>query len=115
MHTVDENINTVDNNWDPRTRIDRRKNKMPSLRYILYGGRRRVIRRQNETINFPIIDKYDEKILIYSIVILILSLFDGYLTLYLSAQGAETINPLMRKIFYIGPTFYILFKFMITL
>ena len=61
---VDEKINIMDDTWDPRTSIDRRKDKLLSLRYNLFGGRRGTIRRLSDTINSPVIDKYDKKILI---------------------------------------------------
>jgi hypothetical protein len=115
MSAIVENEETIMNEaWNIRRRVDRRVNKKASSKYILFGGRRGFVRRQSDSSKVPIMDRYDKKILIYSALILMLSILDGYLTLYLTTMGAVTLNPLMKKIFIAGPVFIIIFKFFIT-
>jgi hypothetical protein len=105
----------MNHTWNHRTGIDRRKNSIPPLRYILFGGRRENIRRQSDSVRIPIMDKYRNDILIYSLLIVILTILDGYLTVYLTAKGAVLINPLMKGLLDTGPELCIFVKFMIPL
>ena len=104
----------MNHTWNHRTGMDRRKNSIAPLRYILFGGRRENIRRQSDSVLISIMDKYPNEILIYSLLIVILSILDGYLTVYLTAKGALLINPLMKGLLDTGPELYIFVKFMIT-
>ena len=105
---------TMNRTWNIRTHIDRRKSKKLTLNYILFGGRRNSVRRQTDTNYIPILDTYDKKILLYSLLIILLSILDGYLTLYLVSNGASAINPLMKRIVHISPALYIFLKFFIS-
>ena len=100
--------------WNSKVNVDRRKYRKASLKYYFLGGRRKSVKYKSEK-HIPIVDQYDAKILICSILILILCILDGYFTIYLSTKGTLTINPLMKNVFLTGPSIYISVRIIITL
>ena len=78
-----------------RSGIDRRKVKIPRLKYLLFGGQRKMIRRSEDKQQMIILDNYSPRLLIFVLVILTLSLADGFFTLHLTDHGAIEANPVM--------------------
>ena len=73
---------------------DRRK---PSLKSFIYGafyGRRRRIRREEDT-DHTFLDHHPRHLLVVGTIILALSVFDGLLAIHLINSGMREVNPLM--------------------
>lgn len=93
---------------------DRRANRKPSLKYVIFGGRRKRARRHEDKNELFIADQYEPRLLIIIGILLILSLTDGFCTLYLLERGAREINPLMAYLISLGPVPFIFGKFALT-
>ena len=102
---------------DPRAQsfgIDRRRKTIPSLRYLVAGGRRRGVRRAEDRRRFIILDRYSPRLLAAIIGILCLSLLDALLTLGLIEQGADEVNPVMDFFLKQGPLVFTSVKYLLT-
>jgi hypothetical protein len=97
-----------------RNSPDRRKRKIPHLKYIIFGGRRKSIRRKEDKDKLIILDAYSNGIFALAIIILALSALDGLLTLYLMGLGAQEANPFMSYLIDFNPRFYLAAKCIIT-
>ena len=74
-----------------RTGIDRRKRKIPPLKYLLFGGRRTGIRRKEDENNLSIPDNHSSKILAIAVIILALSIIDGLFSLHLISWDSSDL------------------------
>ena len=99
---------------DKRARGDRRINRKPALKYVIFGGRRIRARRHEDKNELFIADQYDPRLLIIIGILLILSLMDGFCTLYSLERGAREIYPLMAYLLSLGPVPFIFGKFALT-
>lgn len=99
---------------EKRRGADRRKSKMPRLRFLLFGGRRRHIRREEDKNSIAVMDSYSEPLFALIIGILCLSLIDAAMTLYLIGQGAQEINPVMAYFLDKGTGTFIIAKYILT-
>ena len=104
----DQNFN------ENRNGPDRRKRRVPPLKYILFGGRRKSIRRKEDRDKLIILDVYSNGVFAIAIIILALSALDGLLTLYLMSSGAKELNPFMSYLIDFNPRFYLAVKCIIT-
>ena len=96
-----------DQNFNENRNVpDRRKRQVPPLRYIIFGGRRKSIRRKEDRDKLIILDLYSNGIFALAIVILALSALDGLLTLYLTNSGSSELNPFMSFLIDFNPQFY---------
>ena len=95
---------------EKRNGPDRRKRKIPPLRYLLFGGRRKAIRRKEDEQRLVILDTHGPGIFALAILILILSITDGFFTLHLMASGAREMNPLMAYLIDLNPYAYFFIK-----
>jgi len=93
---------------------DRRQRQIPPLKYIIFGGRRRNIRRREDENKFIIPDVHGAGFFTLAILILTLSAFDGFLTLILIDAGASEINPLMSYLININFYVYLIIKCLLT-
>jgi hypothetical protein len=93
---------------------DRRKRKVPPLKYIIFGGRRKRIRRKEDMDKLIILDVHSNGIFALAIIILAFSALDGLLTLYLISSGAQEMNPLMSYLISFNPRLYLTVKCVIT-
>ena len=93
---------------------DRRKRQVPPLKYVIFGGRRKRIRRKEDKDKLIILDHHSNRIFALAIVILALSALDGLLTLYLTNSGSQELNPFMSFLIDFNPRFYIAVKCIIT-
>ncbi|MFO8082979.1 MAG: DUF5658 family protein [Desulfobacterales bacterium] len=99
---------------EQRSGKDRRQKIIPPLRFLLFGGRRKNIRREEDMQNIVIMDSYSRSLFAVIIVILFLSLIDAAMTLYLIGHGAKELNPLMDYFLQKSPLTFIIAKYFIT-
>lgn len=93
---------------------DRRRKTLPPLRYLIAGGRRRRVRRLEDSHRIVLLDRYSPKMLAAILGILLLSLLDAALTLYLVEQGASELNPVMDYFLKKGPLIFTVTKYLLT-
>ena len=100
--------------FDRRNRSDRRHRLVWS---VLYGSfnprRRRPARRVNDS-RFHPIDWYSAHLLGVSVVILLLSATDAFLTSILLLHGADEVNPIMAVLVYRNVATFAAFKMAMT-
>lgn len=99
---------------NPRSVGDRRRKTLPPLRYLVAGGRRRRVRRLEDSHRIVLLDRYSPKLLAAILGILLLSLLDAALTLYLVEQGASELNPVMDYFLKKGPLIFTVTKYLLT-
>jgi len=93
---------------------DRRRKTIPSLRYLVAGGRRRGVRRVEDKQRIIILDRYSPHLLAAIVGILCLSLLDALLTLSLIEHGADEVNPVMAYFLEQGPLIFTSVKYLLT-
>lgn len=100
-----------------RVLVDRRKRPTPMFsRYTFWGGRRKVIRREEDKTVHIFVDRYSRRLLLVILTLLLLNYADAYLTLYLINLGIVVeANPIMNFFLQYGVTHFILAKFLVTL
>ena len=99
---------------DQRFGGDRRRKVLPPLRYIIAGGRRRTVRRSEDSRRIVILDRYSPKLFAIILGILVLSLLDAVLTLYLIEHGSNELNPVMAYFLKKGPLIFTVAKYVLT-
>ena len=99
---------------ESRNGPDRRKRQVSPLKYIIFGGRRKSIRRKEDRDNLIILDLYSNGIFALAVAILALSALDGLLTLYLMNSGSQELNPFMSYLIDFNPRVYLAVKCIIT-
>ncbi len=97
-----------------RISLDRRKRKIPRLKYLLFGGRRKMIRRSEDQQRLIILDNYSPRLLVFVLIILTLSLVDGFFTLHLANDGAVELNPVMAYFLDLSPWAFMSVKYLLT-
>jgi len=107
-------MSNVNKLTEKRFNIDRRKQSVPPLKYLLFGGRREKNRRESDSHGIILVDKYHHKYLVIILGIIILSLSDGFFTIYLLEHGAQELNPLMDHLLTISPWVFLFVKLMLT-
>lgn len=99
---------------DRRSGIDRRQRKHPTLRALLWGGRREEIRRVEDRRRVFYVDRYRQSLFGAIVVILFLSVMDAILTMLLLQKGAVEINPIMAFYIDVGPYTFLMVKYGLT-
>ena len=97
-----------------RSGLDRRKRKIPRLKYLLFGGQRKMIRRSEDKQQMIILDNYSPRLLTFVLIILTLSLADGFFTLHLTDHGAIEANPVMAYFLDLSPWAFMSVKYLLT-
>ncbi len=97
-----------------RSGLDRRKRKIPRLKYLLFGGQRKMIRRSEDKQQMTILDNYSPRLLTFALIILTLSLADGFFTLHLTDHGAIEANPVMAYFLDLSPWAFMSVKYLLT-
>jgi hypothetical protein len=95
---------------------DRRKCPTPIIsRYTFIGGRRKIIRREEDKRRYLFVDLYSTRLLIAVLSLLFLSCLDAYLTLTLIEKGSVVeANPVMAYFLNHGILPFTIIKFTIT-
>ena len=93
---------------------ERRSQSRPTLKYLLLGGRRKSPRRQSDREDFIYVDQYHPWLMAAIVLLLILSLLDGFFTLYLIEHGAAEKNPIMAYFLNFGVWPFMTAKFILT-
>ena len=99
---------------DKRSGLDRQKRKKPRLKYMLFGGRRKMIRRSEDQQQMIILDNYSPGLLAFVLIILTLILIDGFFTLHVTDRGACEANPVMAYFLDLSPWAFMAVKYLLT-
>jgi len=92
----------------------RRENEgLPGLWYLFFG-RRKEMRRDEDNRESYFLDHFSLRIFIVIIAIILLSLTDALLTLYLIRHGAAEVNPIMEHFLRYGPLPFLAAKYLLT-
>jgi len=99
---------------DRRSGKDRREKRFNLFQRPFASGRRRSMRRQADRRRFYLFDYYSPKIFFAVTLVLLLSVVDALLTLWLIGEGAQEVNPVMAYFLNIGPNAFMAAKYLIT-
>ncbi len=94
---------------------DRRKDEgVPGIWYLFFGRRNKVRRFDDHHQKSYFLDHYS--LMVFSIIIgiILLSVTDAMLTLYLIRNGAAEINPIMEHFLKYGPLPFLVAKYLLT-
>ena len=105
---------TSSNYSEKRSGKDRRVRKLPMVKYIFLPGRRHQARRHEDGSKFFFFDRYSSKLFAAIVLILLLSILDALLTLYLIGHGFLEINPVMAYFLKLGPFVFMGAKYFLT-
>ena len=97
-----------------RRGTDRRHTKKAQFKYFLVNGRREQARREEDRARAYFFDRYNQRIFAAITAILILSIFDAFLTLVLIEKGSSELNPVMAYFLEHGPLPFIIAKYILT-
>jgi hypothetical protein len=97
-----------------RSGKDRRRHRLPRLKFLLNGGRRRRLRRREDRYRIALFDQYSPRLFAVILTVLALSLIDAVLTLFLLEHGAYEMNPVMARLLAEGPLAFIVGKYLLT-
>ena len=97
-----------------RSDLDRRERKIPRIKYFLFGKKRKRIRRSEDQQRMIILDNYSPTLLAFVLIILALSLVDGFFKLHLTNDGAEELNPVMAYFLDLSPWAFMSVKYLLT-
>ena len=99
---------------EKRSGKDRRTHRFPKLRYLLFAGRRARVRREEDWEGTFYFDRYSSNIFGAIVLILLLSVLDALLTLYLIDRGSTELNPVMAYFLKYGPFVFMGAKYCLT-
>ncbi|MDP4248089.1 MAG: DUF5658 family protein [Bacteroidota bacterium] len=93
---------------------DRRFYQRFSFQHFIFGGRRKTLRRTEDKQGLKFVDGYNPALMRFIVLLLILSIIDGFMILYLLDHGVYEINPIMAFCLDFGPWFFLTSKFLLT-
>jgi len=99
---------------EKRSGKDRRTHRFPKLKYLLLSGKRSKVRRQEDLQRTFYFDRYSANVFAAIVAILLLSVFDALLTLYLIDNGSTELNPVMSYFLRYGPFVFMGAKYFFT-
>jgi hypothetical protein len=99
---------------EKRSGKDRRTHQFPKWRYLLFSGRRAKARRQEDLHRTFYFDRYSSNLFAAIVAILMLSVLDALLTLYLIDNGSTELNPVMSYFIEYGPFVFMGAKYFLT-
>ena len=99
---------------EKRSGGDRRTPQFPKLKYLLFSGKRAKARRQEDLDRTFYFDRYSSHIFAAIVAILLLSVLDALLTLYLIENGSTELNPVMSYFLRYGPFVFMGAKYFFT-
>ena len=97
-----------------RRNHDRRVKRFFGFRWLFSKGRRRTLRRESDRRKIVLLDYYSTKIFCAVVLILLLSLLDALLTLWLLDRGAVEINPAMAYFLNMSTNAFLIAKYLLT-
>jgi hypothetical protein len=100
--------------FDRRSGKDRRSRGAPDIKSLFIYVRRKNIRRQEDKFKTVYFDQYSPALFTPIVLILLLSLTDAFLTLFLLDHGAREINPVMAYFLKFGPFTFMGVKYLLT-
>ena len=101
-------------NKDRRSGQDRRQDHIPFFKLLFFSGKRKKLRRTEDSRHITVFDTYHPNLLFSILTVLVLSLLDATLTLILIERGAVELNPVMKYYLTLGPTVFVMVKYGIT-
>ena len=84
------------------------------MRSLLFGGKRETIRRYEDRQRAFLLDQYHQSLFGVIVIILLLSVVDAILTLFLINHGAIEVNPIMAFYLDFGPYTFLSVKYGLT-
>ena len=99
---------------EKRSGKDRRAHQFPKWRYLLFSGRRAKARRKEDKHRTFYFDRYSSNLFAAIVAILMLSVLDALLTLYLIDKGSTELNPVMSYFIEHGPFVFMGAKYFLT-
>ena len=114
MKTTGYSIPGYEVGVERRSGIDRRTRRFGDIRWLIKTGRRRRLRRLSDRRKLFLFDYYSPSLFYIFSLILMLSVVDALLTLWLVDKGATEINPLMAYYLTHGPEVFMAVKYMLT-
>lgn len=99
---------------DRRYGGDRRTKRISNIRWLFMRGRRSGLRRLSDRRNLHFMDYYSPKIFYALVLVLILSVVDALLTLWLLENGAVELNPVMAYFLDKGADAFMAVKYLLT-
>ena len=99
---------------EKRSGRDRRTHQFPKWRYLLFSGKRAKARRKEDIHRTFYFDRYSSNLFAAIVAILILSVLDALLTLYLIDHGSTELNPVMAYFIDYGPFVFMGAKYFLT-
>ena len=94
---------------------DRRQDEgVPGIWYLFFGSRNRIRRFDDHHQKSYFLDHYSFLIFTIIIGIILLSITDAMLTLYLIHHGAAEVNPIMNHFLKYGPLPFLAAKYLLT-
>lgn len=116
IHSRENSGSTSDSTGfdEKRSGKDRRTHRFPKLKYLLFSGRRAHVRREEDWEGTFYFDRYSSNIFGAIVLILLLSVLDALLTLYLVDRGSTELNPVMSYFLKYGPFVFMAAKYFLT-
>jgi hypothetical protein len=99
---------------EKRSGEDRRIHQFPKWRYFLFSGKRAKARRKEDKHRTFYFDRYSSHLFAAIVAILLLSVLDALLTLYLIDNGSTEVNPVMSYFIEYGPFVFMMVKYFLT-
>lgn len=99
---------------DRRAHKDRREHPTRPLSLASLRGRRREIRRTEDSPNHLYVDRYGWKEFIAALAIPVLCVLDAFFTLELISKGGVELNPIMAALIKLDPIRFLEAKYVLT-
>ena len=99
---------------EKRSGKERRTHQFPKWRYLLFSGKRAKARRKEDRHRTFYFDRYSSILFAAIVAILMLSVLDAMLTLYLIDNGSTELNPVMSYFIEYGPFVFMGAKYFLT-
>jgi len=99
---------------DRRIVRDRRQKPAKPFGRYMFSGHRHSIRRRADRTTHLYVDRYNLSLLIPLLLIVLLSVFDAWFTIFCVEKGAREINPLMNLLIGYGNIYFFTVKYVAT-
>lgn len=94
--------------------IDRRQNQSRSAFYSMFRRRRASVRRGDELDRPQYLDVHEPWVIMITVAVVLLSMFDSIFTLHLLQMGSEELNPVMDYLLQRDTRLFLAVKFGLT-